>query len=148
MCLAPRYRSGPMAAPRIDCRNTASLPDTPCALASGTNTTASNAMVRNAIRLGATLIFLVTGIARFIERLAGFHDLVGTSRLHGSQDDLPRLNHRVRHLDPVASIDRAAIHQDQVAGFDQGRSVVADRLPLGVRVRRSLLGAFGRYDGP
>src|SRR5688572_723730 len=33
MCLAPRYRNGPMAAPSIDCTNRASRFDTPCAQA-------------------------------------------------------------------------------------------------------------------
>src|SRR5438552_11494106 len=144
MCLAPRYMSGPIAAPRINRRNSASLPETPCALASGASTIARNATVRRATRpkgvaessvaqpfrgaqrplaglkacatsghrrscealLGTAFVFLVTGIAGFIDGLARFEHFVGALRLSRSQNDFPGVNHRLRHPDPVAFVDR------------------------------------------
>src|SRR5262245_8283947 len=111
MCLAPRYISGPMAAPFTDWRNTASLPDTPCAPSSGTSTTASNSTVnaasatrgtaetaefaeprlclapwrtRRARRLSFsvdTLVLAVAVVARLIDRAPGVEKILRVLRL-------------------------------------------------------------------
>src|SRR4029450_5807647 len=51
MCFAPRYINGPIAAPLIDCRNSASLPDTPCASATDEQTTIISVAVTPIARL-------------------------------------------------------------------------------------------------
>src|SRR6266550_6408401 len=144
MCLAPRYIRGPIAAPRIDCRNRASLPDTPWARASGTTTIAISATVRSP-SLRATLILSMTVVARGVHILAGCHHLVSAFRLCRAQCDRPRIDQRLRHLDPVTLVDRTAANQHQVAGFNQRGAAVADGLPFFVRMGSFLFGACGRH---
>src|SRR5262245_47791380 len=59
MCFAPRYIKGPIAAPLIDCRNSASLPDTPCASATDEQTAIISIAVAPIARrfLGCMLVY-------------------------------------------------------------------------------------------
>src|SRR5215471_21837638 len=114
MCFAPRYISGPIAGPRTDWRKTASFPDTPCAPMSGTSTSASSAIVGRPVHLRAALVPLMARIARDIEGFSCFEHFVGASRLRRPQDDLSRVDHRLRHPDPLAVVDAAALHQQQI----------------------------------
>src|SRR6185295_4708654 len=111
MCFAPRYISGPIAAPRTDCRNTASLPDTPCAPTPGTSTSATSAIVRSAVRLRAALISLMARITRDIQSFSGFEHLLGTPGLRRLQHDAAGVDHRLRHPDPLTVVHAAAFHQ-------------------------------------
>src|SRR3954466_5688990 len=83
MCLAPRYIRGPIAAPWILCRNTASLPDTPCAsmmpgiarisrhVAATTVTNELRIFIMSPIsQCLLPLVFLVTVVAGNIQRIA------------------------------------------------------------------------------
>src|SRR5689334_13596437 len=116
MCFAPRYISGPTAAPRSDWRKTASLPDTPCAPTSEASTSAS---VRRPVDLRATLVALMACVARDIQGLSCFEHLVGAPRLCRSQDDASAVDHHLRHFDPLPVVDAAAFHQQQVARLDE-----------------------------
>src|SRR4029453_14226519 len=51
MCFAPRYINGPIAAPLIDCRNSASLPDTAGAVRTDEQTTIISIAVAPIARL-------------------------------------------------------------------------------------------------
>src|SRR5260221_5283734 len=119
MCLAPRYMSGPIAAPLMDCRNTASLPDTPWALTSAVSTPATRMRTRPRTRtaagLSATFVFPVAVIARCIERLPGCEDVSWILRLRRLQQLLAGLDLLLRELHPVALVNRAVAHEDQVA---------------------------------
>src|SRR6478672_4681231 len=121
MCFAPRYIIGPTAAPRSDWRKTASFPDTPCAPASGTSTSATSASVSRPVDLRATLVPLMAGIARDIQGFSRFEHLVGTLRLRRAQDNARTVDHHLRHPDPLALVDAAALDQQEVARFDERR---------------------------
>src|SRR5689334_4370841 len=114
MCLAPRYISGPMARPSSDCRNSASLPATPCAHASGAMPiTNAAAMAREILR--ATLILPVAVVAGVVEPLAEVEHLVFVLRFRRAQDVGADLDHFSRDRRPVSGINRARSHQHQIA---------------------------------
>src|SRR3954470_10485812 len=168
MCFAPRYISGPIAAPFTDCRNTASLPDTPCAPSSGTSTTASSSSVdaastkrgtaetaefaeqeqpsrsrrtRRARRLPCsvnTLVLAMALVARLIDCASRIEQVFRALRLRRLQRRLAPVDHHLREGHPVALIDGAAVRHDHVGRLDQRRGAAADRLPLRVGARRDL----------
>src|SRR4051812_28687748 len=126
MCLAPRYISGMTALPSRPWRNTASLPDTPCADAiSGARTSAAASAAHAAILKryviappsrplrSLPLILGVAVVAARVHPLAGGEDPVGALRFGGLQRDRSGVDERLRHLDPVATVDDALTrHQE------------------------------------
>src|SRR5689334_21726320 len=117
MCLAPRYRNGPIAAPLIDCRNTASLPDTPCALASPAKASSSTAATMTSSALRRTLILPMAIVARLVHFFAGGEHPFGTLGLGGLERQLTGGHQVVRVLHPVPLVDGARPHQHQIARF-------------------------------
>src|SRR6187455_1994421 len=126
MCFAPRYSSGPIAAPLSPWRNTASLPDTPCASRPAAHTTRNRMVVTIrrvstpnrqsptdpafALRLGSwelrvVLLALITGMAVVtcgVEVAAGRHDRVLVLCVRGLEGQRPLLHEVAGHLHPVA----------------------------------------------
>src|SRR5690348_9038693 len=87
MCFAPRYMSGPIAAPLMPWRNSASDPDTPCAspFVPINNTSASESAItpseparpRLRGRLLRAAVLGVAGVTRFIDGLFRRKDVLG-----------------------------------------------------------------------
>src|SRR5215216_4542033 len=124
MCLAPRYIRAPIARPSNPCKYTASLPETPCAFAMAaaarTNRTASvdfASAVRIQCMSGVLLgrrfanvpslphVPLVTVIARRVDGLARDEHGFRALRLDRFQRLFAGVDHRLRHLDPIAVVD-------------------------------------------
>src|SRR3990172_10594212 len=117
MCLAPRYINGPMACPCSPWRNTASLPDTPCASSAAEPSSTKSAAMAALL----TLIPVMAGVAGLVDDVAGLEDAVGAPGLSRLERHLPGGHERLRHRDPVATIDRPVAHQQQVARLDERR---------------------------
>src|SRR5258705_8876810 len=120
MCFAPRYSSGTIARPFSPCRNTASLPETPCA--------SSPADVAHAMTMASSMaadrrlptadcplptagllarVSSMTVVARDIEIASSVDDAVLVLRLGCLHRGLPLVDHVARHLHPVARVDGA-----------------------------------------
>src|SRR5437762_13882426 len=129
-------------------RKTASLPDTPCA--SSSTETMPNASTVSSVVADVRLlppIFCVARVARFIEVASGRKDAVGVFRVDRIEGRLGRGDHLARRLGPVAFVEDATTHQEEVAGLDERRRAVADRRPLFVVPRSKVLYAAGRARG-
>src|SRR6188474_2881406 len=122
MCLAPRYISGPMAWPFSPCRNTASLPDTPCASRPTDPRTVSSVTAASPMARLLTLISCMAGIAGLVEAGPGRKNRFRTLLFGGLHRGLALLDEVLGHLHPVAVIDGAAGRQQQVARLGERRS--------------------------
>ena len=130
--------NGPIAAPLIDCRNNASLPETPWALDlahehqrdqnDGQPRPSARRSGQTRTRAGRRIrfdVFRITYELRWYLRWQLSHDsltfspdgqhLLGALRLRRLQRGLARLDEILRILDPVALVHGAAAHQQQVA---------------------------------
>src|SRR5262245_16101614 len=134
MCLAPRYISGPTAAPRSDWRNTASFPDTPCASSAGESARSAMA-TSSATRLPATAVLSVAGVARFVERTAELHDLVRTLRVDGVEEAFRRVDHRLGDREPFRAVRGAAIRKDEPPRLRKRGGIIAHGFPFLVGAR-------------
>src|SRR5258706_13981583 len=126
MCFAPRYRSGPMARPFSPCRNTASLPETPCAsrpAASAHTMSAVNAAASRQLPAAGLLplISCMARIACLIEFAARLHDSVLIFCVGSLERLSPPVHIGTRHLDPVSLVDRAIAHEEKVSPLDDRR---------------------------
>src|SRR5215216_2057582 len=111
MCLAPRYISGMMARPFSPCRNTASLPDTPCASSAAEQASTIRTVSANLLARIACMAVVTCGV----EVSAGFDDAVLILRVGRLQRRASLVHHVVRHLHPVALVDGAVARQYQIA---------------------------------
>src|SRR5688572_32567692 len=107
MCLAPRYINGPIALPSRPCRNTASLPDTPCASRPTDPSPTSSASAASPIIRFLLLIAFMACITRFVDRRSGRKDAVGALGLRGLDCLGAGRDKRLRHLHPVAVVHRS-----------------------------------------
>src|SRR5262245_64758464 len=108
MCLAPRYMSGPTATPWTDWRNTASFPETPCALTGGASSVTVRAIARSTRRLVGAAIFLMAVVTSFIQVPATLEHLLRALFLRRAQHGLSGVDHRPGHDDPVLLVHGAA----------------------------------------
>src|ERR1700740_2586465 len=109
MCFAPRYISGTIAGPFTDCRKTASLPDTPCALNSGASTTATRNVAATATHAprysGDPLVFGVALGARIVNVSTGVEEVLRVPGDGRAERRLAAVDHRFRERRPVALVD-------------------------------------------
>src|SRR5262245_58801509 len=121
MCLAPRYRSGPMARPSSPCRNTASLPDTPCAptawvaaaASSSVRPILSRTLLDIFIGRSPALVLAMAVIARHVDSLASGKHTGGVLLLSRFERGHARVGHRLRHRHPLRPIDGATADRQQ-----------------------------------
>src|SRR5262245_44237626 len=155
MCLAPRYRRGPMARPSSPCRNTASLPDTPCAPTACVAAAASSSVrpirTRTLLEIfigrSPALVLAMAVVARRVDRLPGGEHTRGVFLLGRLERRHAGLGHRLRHRHPLRAIDGAPAGGQQIRRFNQRGRTAPDLEPLGFGFRRLLLDARSRHRG-
>src|SRR5688500_19282529 len=108
MCFAPRCINGTMARPCSPCRNTASLPATPCASITAPQAAAmSSVQIRRRRRLLLTLISFMAGIAGLVDDFADGQNPGGILFLRRGHRGVRRIAQRDGKLGPVAAVDGA-----------------------------------------
>src|SRR3989338_3806807 len=115
MCLAPRYISGPMARPCSPCRNTASLPATPCASRPAAKPASRMTAARPTTLLA--LILRMAGVTRVVDVRPRGRDAVGVLRAGRPQRHLRPVHEGPRHRNPIPGVDHPAAEEQQVARF-------------------------------
>src|SRR5436190_5774641 len=125
MCFAPRYKKGPMAAPRMLSTNEASRRETPCASATPVRTTraATARPPTSSWRLlfNGHLKLAVAVVARVVQALAGGQDSLGVLLLRGGARLAGCIAHRGGNRRPVCRLPGAALDLQELGRFDERR---------------------------
>src|SRR5712692_7840575 len=152
MCFAPRYMSGPIALPWSPCRNTASLPETPCASTTPEQIPTNRAVTISPTKLclirivtprsfamstacSVALILFMAAVARRVDRLPSGEERILVLRLGCPEGHDPGVPECSRPLHPVSRVNDTVSHQQQVSGLDESSGAIPDDLPFLIGLR-------------